>query len=335
MSPLIDVHCHVTPKSFPACPDISVSNRWPCMQCFDKDKAKIFMGDSHFRDLDDRSWNAARRVEDMGRDGVSLQVLSAMPELLSYWMPSNKGQIICDHSNAFLADMVARDRKHFRGFGLVPLQDPESAAKGLSDIINKFGLSGVEVGSNVNGRMLGDSFFNPFWEAAEDLELAVFVHALHPVAVKSINATPIFTNMVGFPVDVAMAVSSLIISGTLERYPRLKIGFSHGGGGLGSMLGRLDKGWEISDGYGGSCFKKPSEQAKGLFLDSNVYDPIYLGHLENIVSPGHIFAGSDYPYSLMQESLSDYIGSAKFNASSLMDVRYKAAEAFLGEIIYS
>src|SRR5690606_14385549 len=196
------------------------------------------------------SWDVGRRIEDMDRDGVSVQVLSPMPELLSYWLDLEAAKVVCTHSNAQIAEMMAAAPTRFMGLGAVPLQDPEAAANMLPQLQNDFGFKGVEIGSNIDGRMLGDPCFDVFWRAAEDLGMAVFVHALHPVAVKSIGASPLYNAFAGFPIDVAMAAASLIISGTLTRFPKLRIGFSHGGGALGSILGRLDKGWDAANHYG-------------------------------------------------------------------------------------
>jgi aminocarboxymuconate-semialdehyde decarboxylase len=331
MTPFIDVHCHVTPFSFPENPSAAAKPRWPCMHRASPIDATVMIGDKPFRRLDDRSWDGRRRVEDMDRDGVSVQVLSPMPELLSYWMDTPDAERLCDHTNLQIAEMIAAYPRRFRGLGAVPLQDPERAAFLLSRLKTEFGLSGVEIGSNINGVMLGDPRFEPFYAAAEAQGTAVFVHALHPVAVKAIEVSPNYTGFAGFPIDVAMAAASLIIAGVIERFPRLRIGFSHGGGALGAILGRLDKGWESTERYGRDSQLRPSEQARGLFYDSNVYDRVYLRHLESEVAPGRVFAGTDYPYPIMQSDPAAFIRSSGLEGVALDGVTHLAAGAFLGE----
>jgi aminocarboxymuconate-semialdehyde decarboxylase len=333
MSLLIDVHCHVSPLTFPPSPSEAARGRWPCMQCASPVDATILMGETPFRKLDHRSWDAPRRVEDMERDKVSLQVISPMPELLSYWLDAADAEVICDHVNHQIADMVAHDRKHFRGLGAVPLQAPERAAAALERCRTAFGLSGVEIGSNINGAMLGDPRFEPFFAAAEELGLAIFVHALHPVATKAINATQPFTAFAGFPIDVAMAAASLILAGTLERHPRLRIAFSHGGGTLGAMLGRLDVGWKATNGFGIEAKRRPSEQVRSMFFDSNVYDTEYLRHLVTHMAPGQVFVGTDYPYQIMQTDPGGFVDSLKLETKLANSLRQGAACAFLAEQI--
>ncbi len=331
MPQLIDVHSHVTPSYFPPCPGESVQSRWPCMACGSATTATLMVGDKAFRALDDRSWSVQRRIEDMDRDGVGLQVLSPMPELLSYWMETGDAALICEHSNHQIADMIGAAPTRFRGLGAVPLQDPEKAASLLMGMRSTFGLSGVEIGSNINGVMIGDRRFDPFYAAAEQAGMCIFVHALHPIAAKPISASPAYTSFALFPIDVAMAVSSLILEGTLDRFPRLKIGFSHGGGALGAILGRLDRGWESTGEYGASGSRRPSDVAKSIFFDSNVYDTGYLRYLATVVSPGKIFLGTDYPYGIMQAKPAVFLDDVGLDNEATAALRYLAAEEFLGE----
>jgi aminocarboxymuconate-semialdehyde decarboxylase len=207
---LIDVHCHVIPDSFPDNPSPERNTRWPCLKITPQSASLIIDG-KPFRDVDARSWNVARRIDDMDRDGVAVQVLSPLPELLSYWFEDADALSMCDHVNAVIARMVAQHPDRFRGLGLVPLQKPELAARYLERIKTEFGFAGIEIGSNINGVPLGDARFESVYEAAQALSLAIFVHALHPVATKAIGADPGFTALAGFPLDTGMAAASILL----------------------------------------------------------------------------------------------------------------------------
>lgn len=294
-------------------------------------QALLSFGDQPFRKLDERSWSVSRRLADMDADGVSIQVLSPMPELLSYWLDYEAAEQLADHVNHQLAALVHQAPARFRGLGTVPLQDPARSVQYLRRIKSEFGLSGVEIGSNVNGQMLGDPVFEGFFEAAEELSLCVFVHALHPVATKALQGSDSFTAFAGFPIDVAMAAASILMSGLIERRPKLRLAFSHGGGALGSLLGRLDMGWDKTQRFGGTVQERPSEQARRLYFDSNVYDPRYLELLAEHIAPRHVFVGTDYPYLIMQAKPGDFVATTGLNAQALADVQCRAALAFLGE----
>lgn len=328
---MIDVHCHVSPLGFPPAPSLEHGTRWPCMQCNAQAKHTLLMGDQPFREIDSRSWEAGRRLDDMDRDGVAIQVLSPMPELLSYWLDTSAAAVLCDHVNAQIAEMTAAFPRRFRGLGAVTLQNPDSAHAQLARLQQGFGMSGVEIGSNINGWLLGDERLTPFYAAAESLDMAIFVHALHPLATAHLAVSPAYTAFAGFPVDVAMAASSLMMAGVLDRFPALRIGFSHGGGALGAMLGRLDCGWEKTGGFGGAAKTRPSHQAARMFFDSNVYDPEYLRHLVHHMAPSHIFIGTDYPYAIMQEKPAEFVNSARLDAEQRDALLWQAAQIFLNE----
>lgn len=304
------------------------------MQCQSSVEGTLLIGDTPFRKLDARSWDVARRLEDMDRDGVDIQVLSPMPELLSYWLDTADAQILCDATNHLIASMVSAAPSRFRGLGSIPLQDPDKSAVMLRRLKADFGLKGIEIGSNINGKLLGAAEFDPFWEAAEAEGMSVLVHALHPVAAKSlISPDPSFTGYALFPVDTGMTAASIIMGGVLSRYPRLRIAFSHGGGTLGAMLGRLQLGWSGTDGFGGKSPVAPVDQARRFFYDTNVYDPEYLTYLATRMAPGQVFAGTDYPYPIMQNDPAGWIRSLGLPADVEHSVCSEAAGRFLAEAL--
>ena len=331
--PIIDVHCHVSPFEYPPAPNGDVAGRWPCMSCQSRASGTLMLGDKPFRPPDDRSWDAERRLEDMDRDGVAVQVLSPMPELLAYWHSPADAVLLCDAVNAQIADMIARHPGRFRGLGAVPLQDPAAATGYLKRLKDQFGLSGVELGSNINGKMLGDPSFDGFYAEAEALGLSIFVHALHPVAAKAAAVPPVDTAFVYFPIDVAMAAASIAMNGVLDRFPGLRIAFSQGGGAIGSIIGRMNTGWHATDGYGGRMQETPSETLQKMFFDSNVLDSDYLSYLVRKVSPGHIFVGTDYPYQIRQQDPARFISNPSFSPAELESLEWLAAEKFLNEQI--
>ncbi|ATE63655.1 amidohydrolase family protein [Rhizorhabdus dicambivorans] len=327
-SGLIDIHSHMTPRGLPADPGSAAP--WPCMRCEAATRSTLMLGDKPFRELDDRSWDVARRCEDMDRDGVAIQLLSPMPELLSYWQEAAHAEYLADHVNAAIAEMVARRPDRFRGLAMVPMQEPDRAVRYLRDLKARFGVDGIEIGSNINGTLPGEDAFAPVFAAAEAGELAVFIHALHPVATANVMShAPFFGPMVGFPLDVAMAGASLITGGVLERHPRLRVALSHGGGAMASLIGRLDQGWRMVPDLRDRLTTAPSAQARRLFYDSNVYEPGLLRHIARDMAPGQVCAGTDYPYLIMQEDPAAFIASAGLSAAETESVRAGAAIRFL------
>lgn len=284
-----------------------------------------------FRTLDERSWDIERRLRDMDSSGIAVQVLSPMPELLSYWFENEGAEAFCDFINADLAEQVARMPSRFAGLGTIPMQDPGLAVRHLVRIKETFGLSGVEIGSNINGLLLGDACFDPVFAAARDLDLAIFVHALHPIVARNVEAPAGFGPLVGFPVDTGVAAASLIMSGTLERYPGLRIGFSHGGGGLAPIVDRLEFAWSAGKIPGNAVQRSPAATAAGMFFDSNVYSKRYLKFICEHFAPRRIFLGTDYPYAIMQENVVAFAAAADLDSAASESLLWGAAHAFLND----
>ncbi|HUO13169.1 MAG TPA: amidohydrolase family protein, partial [Caulobacteraceae bacterium] len=206
---LIDVHSHVVPQELPADPTGGAIGAWPSVACEAcRTKAQVFMGKRAFREIDDRSWSPARRIEDMDADGVAAQALSPMPELLSYWLDAGPALELARHVNGAIGDMVAARPNRFFGLGTVPMQEPDVAAKEVRDLKTRFGLVGVEVGSNVAGAYLGDARFDPFFAACEAEGLAIFIHSLHPLQARDLSRHPMLVPFAGFTVDTGLCAAS-------------------------------------------------------------------------------------------------------------------------------
>ncbi|MBK8958955.1 MAG: amidohydrolase family protein [Proteobacteria bacterium] len=320
---VIDVHTHVVPANFPANPSPDSNPRWPCMCMQGAERAVIEFAGKAFRELDARSWDVARRIEDMDRDGVAVQALSPMPELLSYWFSPGDGLQLARYVNHQLGEMVARAPRRFHALGMVPLQDVELACAEL-ERLKADGFKGVQVGSNINGVMPGDARFEAFHAECERLGMAVFVHALHPVGAERLKDFPDLVPFAAFPLDTGLAAMHLIRAGVLERHARLRIGFSHGGGAVIPLTHRLKQGWLTSDGFNGLLPHPPHHYAARCYYDSLVYDADYLAYLMNEFAPGRVFAGSDYPYAIAETDLAGFLDRAAAADSSL-----RAAVSFL------
>ncbi len=291
------------------------------------DKGVIEIAGKAFRELDSRSWDCNRRLLEMDNDGIAAQVLSPMPELLSYWFTPGDGLEMARYVNHVLADMVAQSPTRFHALGMVPLQDVELATKELARL-SADGMRGVEIGSNINGIVLGDPRFEEFFAEAARLDLAVFVHALHPVGAERLGEFPDLIPYAAFPLDTGLAAITLIRAGVPERHPALRLGFSHGGGAVVPLVHRLQHGWTVSNGFDGQLPRGPRDYAARFYYDSLVYANDYLLHLVEAFAPGQIFAGTDYPYAIEQKALRQFLGS--LSARHQPAVFADAARRFLG-----
>ncbi|MFO1109098.1 MAG: amidohydrolase family protein [Bradyrhizobium sp.] len=295
---VIDVHTHIVPSHIPLGP--SAETKWPSVEVSSDDDARVMIAGQVFRKIDSRSWDVARRQKDMAGDGVDRQVLSPMPELLSHWLSPDAGEALATVMNDEIARMVGASNGAFAGIGMVCMQDASRALREIARL-KKLGLRGIEIGTHINGVPLGAKELWPVYEAAEALDLVLFVHPLHPAGLERIGATPEYAAVAAFPLETALAAVSLLANGVIERFPRLRILLSHGGGALPWILPRLDRGYELSAAMRSAMSERPSQLAKRLWYDTILYSDQSLEFLASAVGQGHIVVGSDYPFAIMQE----------------------------------
>jgi aminocarboxymuconate-semialdehyde decarboxylase len=323
---VIDIHNHVVPEGFPAVPS-TCCDKWPSMKLRPDGKSVAMFGTKEFRVLDHRCWDVGRRIADMDKEHVDIQALSPMPELLSYWMDVEDALSVGRHVNGLIADMIAKAPKRFVGLGMVPLQDPERAARELS-VLHSSGLSGVEIGSNINGKSPGDPFFDPFYAEVERLGMAVFVHALHPVGVDRVVGPARLVTYLNFPVDTGFAATSMITGRTLEKFPKLRVAFSHGGGTLATILPRLAMGWKGNTELQ-KIFAEPMGIARRFYYDNLVYDVELLWYLLKVFGRSQICVGTDYPFDARQAFPLEFLDQLTLQKTDAERILGGNAAAFL------
>jgi aminocarboxymuconate-semialdehyde decarboxylase len=299
----IDIHTHVVPAQFPPYAGRHADARWPQMQeTPDCRHRNVIIEGRNFRTVSEACWDVERRIEAMTQAGIARQVLSPMPELLSYWLADEDALAVGRHVNDTIAGMVARAPGRFVALGMVPLQNPELAARELERLMQGGVFRGVEIGTNVNGVPVGDPRFEPFFAAAEDLGAAVFVHALHPSVQSRLVGSPKLVNFVGLPCENAFAITSLMTSGMLERHPRLRLAFSHGGGVFALILPRLIQGCRIAPEVAEKIGRSPLEHARRLYYDTLVYDATTLRFLVDTFGVRQLCVGTDFPFDIQEKA---------------------------------
>jgi aminocarboxymuconate-semialdehyde decarboxylase len=297
MTDSIDVHTHIVPENFPPYAGKGRDVPWPSMAEAQACHRHVMISGKVYRTVSDGCWSVPRRIEDMDRTRVARQALSPMPELLSYWLPLEDGRTLIRYLNDQIAAMVERSPERFIGLGAVPLQDVDTALRELDYVVKTLKFSGVEIASHVNGTSIGDPRFEPFFAAAEEIGAAIFVHALRPAGQDRIVG-PFSEQAVCFPGDIALACASMITGGIASRHPRLRIGFSHGGGAMAMLLPRLVHAWNMLPKAREALPESPAVAAKRFYYDQLVFDPVAVKFLIERFGASQIFVGSDYPFTM-------------------------------------
>jgi aminocarboxymuconate-semialdehyde decarboxylase len=312
----IDLHTHILPKEWP---DLDAKYGYPGFIRLEHYKpccARMMKGDRFFREVKDNVWDPKRRIEECDAAGVSMQVLSTVPVMFSYWAKPADALDLSRRLNDHIAEIVRAYPTRFAGFGTLPLQDPDLAAQELERCVRDLGLRGAEIGSHVDAnehcgqqscRNLDDGTLDVVWRTAEKLDAAIFVH---PWDMMGKERMPKYWLpwLVGMPAESSLAICSMIFGGVFERFPKLRVAFAHGGGSFPFTVGRIERAFNVRPDLCATDNKRnPREYLASksgparFYVDSLVHDPDALQMLLTVFGAERVALGSDYPFPLGEE----------------------------------
>jgi aminocarboxymuconate-semialdehyde decarboxylase len=329
-NPRTDLHTHIVPPRWEDFASRYGGGQWPRLVLAADCQGTLMTGDRFFRAVDHRVWDPVRRLDDMARLGIERQVLSPPPVMFCYWADARATQAFARMQNDFVAAVQAAHPGRFVGMATVPLQDPPLAVTELRHARESLGLRAVEIGTCPAGRDLDDPALFPFFEACQALDVAVFVHPASPLAGQERLTSHYFPLIVGNPLETALAISKLIFGAVLQRLPRLRICFAHGGGAFPFTLGRLNHGWHVRPEGPAAIPREPREYARMIWVDSLSHGDGNVRFIAEQLGVDRVVVGSDYPFDM---GLDDPL--AALAASGLPDaaqarIAGENAERFLG-----
>ncbi len=295
----IDCHAHILPKTWPSLKDRYGYGGWIYLDHLENGNAKMMRDDGRFfREIQPNCWDPEAILTDMNAHQVDVMVLCTVPVLFSYWAKPADTADWARFLNNDLARVVSEHPKRFIGLGTLPMQDVALAIAELRRVRDDLGMPGVQIGSNVNGLNLDNPSFDPFWEAAQELGMAVFVHPWEMMGADR-NERYWLSWLVGMPAETTNAIASMIFGGVFDRFPRLKVMFAHAGGAFPFTVGRLSHGWNVRpDLCNVNDVRDPYEYIGRFWVDSITHDPAALRYLIDVMGADRIAYGTDFPFPL-------------------------------------
>lgn len=251
----------------------------------------------HNQAIRDQILNPERKIADMKEMGLDMTVLSITPSQFFYHADGALAVRVARAQNDRIAALVGRYPQKFIGAATVPMQNVDAAVAELERSIIELKLQGVEIGSNIGGRYLGDPIFLAFFEKARALNVPVFIHPCN-VAGAERMADFYLPNLIGNPLDTTITAASLIFSGIFDRFPGLKIVLEHAGGHLPYIIGRFAHGWKVRPECRKFIQRSPADYLGEFYFDTIAHGPEALKFLISRVGAGRVLIGTDHPYDM-------------------------------------
>lgn len=329
MSMKIDIHTHIMPDQMPNWTKkfgygefIHLEHR----NC----KACMMKGDKLFREVEDNCFHADTRISEMDHTGVYMQVLSTIPVLFNYWAKPEDALETSRFLNDHLAETVTKYPNRFIGIGTIPMQSMDHAIKEMERCVMELKMPGLEIGSNINGLNLSDTSFFPFYEAAEKLGCALFVHPWEMMGENQMHKYWL-PWLVGMPAETSRAICSMIFGGVFEKFPKLRVAFAHGGGSFPFTIGRIQHGFDVRpDLVAIDNPVSPKNYLGKFWVDSLVHDANAMQYLIDVMGEDHICLGSDYPFPLGEHVPGKLIEDMALSQSIKEKVLFENAKRWLG-----
>lgn len=294
----IDIHTHILPESWPDLKDRYGYGGFIKLDHHKPGCARMMVDDKFFREVQANIWDPEVRKQEGSKFSVDVQVLSTVPTMFSYWAKPEDTHDLSKILNDHIASVVDDFPDRFVGLGTLPMQEPDLAIKELERCMKDLNLAGVQIGSNINDKNLGEDEFFPIYEAAEELGAAIFVHPWEMMGEKSMKKYWL-PWLVGMPAETSRAICSMVFSGVFEKFPSLRVAFAHGGGSFPATIGRVEHGYNVRPDL--CAVDNPYNPRKYLgrfYVDSLVHEPAMLDYVVNLLGKDKVALGTDYPFPL-------------------------------------
>lgn len=252
-----------------------------------------------------------QRLQEMDEAGVDIQVLSLCIPGCDHFEAS-EGLAMARETNDELADVVRKYPDRYVGLAALAPQDPEGSAKELERAVKDLGMRGAKLNSHARGEYLDNEKFWPLFEAAESLDVPIYLHPTwpSPAIIKGYAdyGFPLAGPPLGFGAETCLHAMRLMYSGVFDKYPGLKMVLGHMGEGLPFWLYRIDFYWLrpwVSDELRPKAKLKPSDYINKNFLFTSsgmhflpAFMCTYMALGADIVA-----FGADHPFETSKEAL--------------------------------
>lgn len=296
----VDIHTHVYPDAYISL--LRARHSVPRIVTRDgQDRMLILPGEdadgstAAGRPIGSEFWDTGRKLAFMDTHGIAVSVLSPANPWLDF-LEAAEAAPVATSCNEGIEAMAEAGAGRLYGMGVLP-RDPALAAAELARVAALPHMRGAAIGTTGAGQGLDDPAMDPVWQAAERLGMMIFIHPHYGLGNEHMRGYGHGMALaLGFPFETTTAVTRLILGGTFDRFPKLKVMVAHAGGVLPYLAGRLDASVLGHMDPKLRLKQDPSAYLRMLYYDAISYQVPTLQLLVSLVGVDRIMFGTDHPF---------------------------------------
>ncbi len=295
----IDSHAHIMPPTWDRMDQKFGYGGFIYLEDEEGSDAKRMMRDDgvFFRRVERNCYDEDAILPEMDEYGVDKMVLCTIPVLFYYWAKPQHTAEWARFVNDHLVSVQNRYPERFIALGTAPMQDVDLAIAEM-ERCKSLGMPGLEIASHILDKNLDHPSLFPFWKAAEEMGMSIFVHPWEMMGQKDMEKYWL-PWLVGMPAETSRAICSMLFGGVFDKFPNLKVMFAHGGGSFAHTLGRISHGWHCRpDLVNINNVKDPYEYKGKFWVDGITHDQGALKYLISVMGEDKVAYGTDYPFPL-------------------------------------
>ncbi len=241
------------------------------------------------------AWTPQHSIELMDNNGIQTALTSVSAPGV-YFGNKREAVSLARRCNEFAAEMRDRFPGRFGNFAVLPTPFADLATEEARYALDTLGADGVVLLGSTDGVFLGDPRYDELMAELDRRETIVFVHPnIHATSEQLGLGAPGF--LLEFLCDTTRAAVNLILTGTMEKYPRIRWILSHSGGFLPYVAWRISLANGLPE-YARNAPQGVLEYIGRFYYDTALSPSVYsLASLRELVDPAHILFGSDYPFA--------------------------------------
>jgi predicted TIM-barrel fold metal-dependent hydrolase len=254
-----------------------------------------------------RDWTPEATLEQMDQNGVAAAVLSTSSRLEAFGLPPDQLRDAVRRFNEYASDLKRDHQGRFGLFAFLPLPEIDASLAEIAYALDTLKAEGIGITTSYAGKYPGDADFAPVFEELNRRRAIVYVHPLAPACCGHLMSY-VPPSLIEYPQDSARAMLSLLLSGGLRRWRDIRWIFSHAGGTLPVLAGRVRTlaSYQVKtlaevapEGIDAEFRRLHYETA------NSAYKPT-MDALLDYVPLKQVMFGTDYPYVTVTENVADF-----------------------------